>query len=249
VAGGDPAVAVGLGLAMVALQAGIGATNDIVDAPRDAGRKPGKPIPAGLVERRTALGVSAGAFGLGVALSLATAGGKGGILAAIVIAIGLGYDLRFKGTPWSWLPFAVGIPVLPVFGWFGATGGLPSAFIVLVPAAIAAGAALAIGNALVDIERDRDAGSNSVALVLGPERAWLAQLALILIVSLAAVASLPWLGGSVPESGAVALVALVPVVAAIAARGGGAGRRERAWELEAVGMAALGVAWVLVALS
>ena len=33
---------------MTALQASIGSLNDLVDAPRDAGRKPGKPIPAGL---------------------------------------------------------------------------------------------------------------------------------------------------------------------------------------------------------
>ena len=242
-------MAVGLGLAMVALQAGIGATNDVVDAPRDAGHKPGKPIPAGLIARRTALSVSAGAFALGVALSLAAAGGRGVALAALVIAIGLAYDLRLKGTAWSWLPFAVGIPVLPVFGWLGATGGLPSAFVVLVPAAVAAGTALAIGNAMADIERDRDAGSGSVALALGSERAWLAQLVLVFVVALAPVASLPGLGASVAESGAVALVALLPVGAAVAAHGGGAGRRERAWELEAVGIAALGIAWVLVALT
>jgi 4-hydroxybenzoate polyprenyltransferase len=234
---------------MVALQAGIGATNDVVDAPLDAGRKPGKPIPAGYVARRAAIAVSVGAFAVGVALSLATAGGRGVFLAALVIAIGLAYDLWLKGTAWSWLPYAIGIPVLPVFGSLGATGGLPSAFVVLVPAAVAAGAALAIGHALVDIERDRDAGSSSVALALGPQRAWLAHLVLVSIVALAAVASIAWLGGSIAESGAVALVALLPVGAAIAAHGGGTGRRERAWELEAVGIAALGIAWVLLALS
>jgi 4-hydroxybenzoate polyprenyltransferase len=184
-----------------------------------------------------------------VGLSLAAAGGTGVVLAVVVIAIGLAYDLWLKGTPWSWLPFAVGIPVLPVFGWLGATGALPSAFVVLVPAAVAAGAALAIGNALVDVDRDREAGSSSVALALGPERAWLAHLVLVGVVALAAVTSVPWLGGSIAESGAIALVALLPIGAAIAARGGGASRRERAWELEAVGIAALGIAWVVVVLT
>ena len=42
------------GLAMTVVQFGIGALNDVVDAPRDAGRKPGKPIPAGAVNRRSA---------------------------------------------------------------------------------------------------------------------------------------------------------------------------------------------------
>ena len=44
-AGADPAVAARLGVSMTALQASIGALNDLVDAPSDRGRKPGKPIP------------------------------------------------------------------------------------------------------------------------------------------------------------------------------------------------------------
>ena len=48
-AGGDPATAVRLGVSMTALQVSIGVLNDVIDAPRDAGHKPGKPIPAGLV--------------------------------------------------------------------------------------------------------------------------------------------------------------------------------------------------------
>ena len=44
-AGGDPGTAVRLGVSMVLLQASVGALNDLVDAPSDAGRKPGKPIP------------------------------------------------------------------------------------------------------------------------------------------------------------------------------------------------------------
>ena len=44
-----PATALRLAVSMTALQVSIGTLNDIVDAPRDAGHKPGKPIPAGLV--------------------------------------------------------------------------------------------------------------------------------------------------------------------------------------------------------
>ena len=49
---GDVPTAVRLGVSMTALQASIGILNDVVDAPRDAGRKPSKPIPAGLVDAR-----------------------------------------------------------------------------------------------------------------------------------------------------------------------------------------------------
>ena len=113
---------------MTLLQLGIGTVNDIVDAPLDAGRKAGKPIPAGLVARvGGAVGLAVVAFGSG-SLSRPPSSLATGVLAVVVIAIGLAYDLRLKGTAWSWLPFAVGIPILPVFGWVGATGTLAPVF-------------------------------------------------------------------------------------------------------------------------
>lgn len=242
-------IATGLGLAMVALQAGIGATNDLVDAPRDAGHKPGKPIPAGLVSATTARLVAVVLFGVGIALAGLSGGPPAVALALVGVAIGLAYDLRLKGTAWSWLPFAVGIPVLPVFGWLGASGQLPTAFLVLIPAAVAAGAALAIANALVDVERDRAAGSGSIAIALGPRTAWLIQVGLLVVVGAAAVASVGPLGGSVGSAAAVAAAAVVPIGAGLAARGGGTTRRERAWELQAVGVAVLGLAWLVAVLS
>ena len=234
---------------MVALQAGIGATNDLVDAPRDAGHKPGKPIPAGLVSRGTARLLAIGAFVAGVALAVGFGGLAGGIVALLVIAVGLAYDLRLKGTAWSWLPFAVGIPILPVFGWLGASGELPIAFVVLIPAAVAAGAALAIANALVDVERDLAVGSGSIAVALGPTRAWSVHAALLVLVGLAASASVLPLGGSVGAGLAVLVAAILPSAAAIAGRGGPPARRERAWELEAVGVAILGITWLVAVLS
>jgi 4-hydroxybenzoate polyprenyltransferase len=241
-------VATGLGLAMVALQAGIGATNDLVDAPRDVGLKPGKPIPAGLVSRTAARRVVVVAFAVGFVLAGVSGGAAALALALVGVAIGLAYDLRLKGTAWSWVPFAIGVPLLPVFGWAGAVGRLSVAFLVIVPAAFAAGAALAIANALVDVERDRAAASGSIALALGPATARLINAGLVLAVGLAAIASVVPLGGSRSGAAAVAAAALLPVGAAGAAWGGGATRRERAWELEAVGVAVLAVAWLLAVL-
>ena len=140
-------VATGLGLAMVTLQAGIGAANDLVDAPRDAGHKPGKPIPAGLVSRHTARHVVVVAFAVGFVLAGVSGGTAALTIALIGVAIGLAYDLRLKGTAWSWVPFAAGVPLLPVFGWAGASGRLPVAFLILVPAAFAAGGGAVAGRA------------------------------------------------------------------------------------------------------
>ena len=74
------------------------------------------------------------------------------------LSIGYGYDRFAKGTAWSWVPFALGIPLVPVYGWVGTGQPLPSAFAVLVPCAVLAGAALAIANASADFERDLAAG-------------------------------------------------------------------------------------------
>ena len=160
-AGADPARALGLGVSMTALQASIGALNDIHDAPDDAGHKPGKPIPAGLVSVPAAWAVVVTGAALGIGLGT-LADVRVGVLAVVVLLIGYGYDLVAKGTAWSWLPFALGIPLLPVYGWLGATGDLPAFFIALVPMAMLAGAALAIANARADLERDVAAGTVSV---------------------------------------------------------------------------------------
>jgi 4-hydroxybenzoate polyprenyltransferase len=241
---GAPASAAGrLGIAMVSLQAAIGALNDLVDAPRDAGLKPGKPIPAGLVSQRTARVVVLVGTVLGLGLSVAS-GPETTAAALLVLAVGGIYDLRFKGTPWSWLPFAVGIPLLPVYAWFGAAGKLPVAFAILVPAAAIAGAALAIANALADVERDLAAGTVTVVTRLSPRRAWSVHAVLQASVVALAVIGLAWLGsigrGLLPVVGAAAVVAVGVALSA----GGTASRRERAWEIEAVGIALLGAGWV-----
>jgi 4-hydroxybenzoate polyprenyltransferase len=228
---------------MTALQLGIGALNDVVDAPRDAGLKPGKPIPAGYVSRTAGVAIALAAFGIGLWLAL-----PGGPLitglAAVVIGIGLAYDLRLKGTAWSWLPFAVGIPILPVFGWVGATGGLSSVFAVLVPAAVAAGAALAIANSLVDVERDRAAGVSSVAVALGEGRARGVATALLVGIALAAAASCFALGGGPLAAVVLGLVGSLPVLAAWLARSPDPAQREIGWRAQAIGLGVLAVAWM-----
>ena len=228
---------------MTLLQVGIGTVNDVVDAPLDAGRKAGKPIPAGLVPSSGAVILAAGAFGAGAALAAAVSLATGA-LAVVVIAIGLAYDLRLKGTAWSWLPFAIGIPILPVFGWVGATGTLDPIFAILLPAAVLAGAALAIANALVDIERDRAAGVSSVAVALGQRNASGAAAGLF-----AAVWSLAWSSALRADVDgmlvvAIGIVGLVPPAAAAWAGTASSARRERLWQTEAIALALLAGLWL-----
>lgn len=234
--------AVLLGASMTLLQFGIGATNDVIDAPRDAGRKAGKPIPAGLVSSGGARSVAAVSFAGGVGLATLV-GPAVAALSLAVIGIGLAYDLLLKGTAWSWLPFAVGIPILPVYGWLGAAGTLPGVFTILLPVAVAGGAALAIANSLVDVERDRAAGAGSIAMSLGIERAWLVGTVLVLGVVAIAVG---W-AMSTRGVGAALLVAaagVVPLAAAGLGLDADPARRERAWQLQAVGLGLLAVVWL-----
>lgn len=243
-AGAEAMTAAWLALAMTALQASIGALNDAVDAPRDARTKRAKPIPAGLVSPALAKAVVVLGATIGLGAS-ARSGGPMVVLALVVLAIGYAYDLRFKGTAWSWLPFAAGIPLLPVFGWLGTTGRLPGVFAILVPVAVVGGAALAIANARADAERDAAAGTDSVAVRLGPGRAWAVNAGLVTAVILAAIGTL--LGRNQPSSGPLVVVVVASIVAiagVLLGRGPGSARLERAWELEAIGLGLLAAAWL-----
>jgi 4-hydroxybenzoate polyprenyltransferase len=256
-------VSIGLGLAMTAIQFGIGAINDVVDAPRDRGR-PDKPIPSGLVPGRQAVGVGVGCLAMGLGLS--AFGGPAVLgVAALGAAIGVGYDLWLKGTPWAPLAYAAGLPLLPVYAWLGATGDVPPVAAVLVPVAALAGVALAIGNSLIDAPRDAAAEVRTPAVVLGPERAW--RLTAILtgavvglaLATLAVVAAgLTTLAGIGLDPAALG-VGDLGLMTAVAVCGGSialvvgvgilrsrqADRRERGWEGMALGVAALALGWLM----
>ena len=242
-AGGTPPVVLRLAAGMLLLQAAIGSLNDVIDAPLDAGRKRGKPIPAGLVSRRLATVIAIAAGAAGLALS-AAAGPLALAVAGAILAIGLLYDVALKGTPWSWLPFALGIPLLPVYAWAGAAGSVPGLFGLLLPAAFCAGAGLAIANALADLERDRDAGVSSVAVALGAAPAWRLHAALHAVVALLAAASLRGTGAGITSVAVLAVAGTLIGLGIVLAGTSSAARRERGWELEVVGVAILAAGWL-----
>jgi len=247
VAGAGAPVALALGASMTFIQFSIGALNDLVDAPRDRAYRTGKPVPAGLVPVPVARAVVVTCAAIGLSLSLI-----GGPLLVAIALVGLGigvvYDLRAKGTTLSWLPLALGIPLLPVYAWLGATGTLPAVFLVLVPAAANAGTALAIANAIVDMERDEAAHSGSIALALGPRRASWLVVGLQVVVAALAVGTAAVQGAPTGWLAALLLAAAAPVGGAalglVAATRRGPTLREIAWEIQAVGTGLLAVAWL-----
>ena len=228
---------------MFALQAAIGTANDLIDEPADRDHKPAKPLPRGLITHDAARRLVVG--GLAVGLGLSALSGPAVLAVALAgTSIGLGYDRWLKGTVWSWLPFALGIPLLPVYAWLGASGGLPGSFVILIPAAMVAGAALALANLLADIERDRAAGAETAATRLGAERAWLVCAVLHAVVVTTAAISLAALEGRGAGVIAVAAGVLVAATGLVIGRGGPPERRELAWEVQAIGLGAVAAGWV-----
>ena len=272
-AGGAPATAATLALAMLGVQFAIGTTNDLADAGPDAVVRPAKPIPSGEVSRRTAVGVAVATAAVGLALA-ATRGPVTLAIAMAGLGMGLAYDLVLKPTPLSWLPFAVGIPLVPLFAWAGAAGGVPPGGLVLACLAVPAGAGIAVANALADLDGDRVAGTRTIATVLGSERAWRAATALLAGTYVAAVGMLlalgagpgagpgPVLGPGLPGDGgggavgddvvaaagwaAIAAAAALVALGAWMGRGPAPSRRRMGWGIEAVGVAVLGCGWVAI---
>ena len=237
---------------MLGIQVAIGALNDLVDAPADTMAKPAKPIPAGLVARRAAIAIAGGGALVGLGLS-AISGAATLVLGAGCLGLGWLYDVRLSRTGLSWLPLALALPLLPIHAWVGAGGQNPALLVGLVPIGVLAGAGLALANGIVDA--DRDASTNRAAIVvrLGRKRAWVAQTALLGAAATIALLLIP--GGGHPPGELVEALAFLRrwgaglgcaalALGAVVLASGRAGIRERGWELEALGVAGLGIAWV-----
>src|SRR4029453_202655 len=109
---------------LIGNQYAAGALNDAVDADADTAAGRNKPIQRGVISRRA------------VATAAVVAGGRPprcGLplrpapfaLAVVGLACAWSYDLWLKGTVWSALPFAVAVPIVPLFG-YGAAGRFPA---------------------------------------------------------------------------------------------------------------------------
>ncbi len=252
-AGADPPVVARLFLAMLGIQVSIGALNDLVDAPLDAAQKPRKPIPSGLVTRRAARYVVAGGGAAGIALS-AISGPATGVAAIGCLALGYAYDLRLSRTALSWLPLSFALPLLPIHAWLGAANVVPAGLLLLVPVGVLAGGGLAIANGLADVERDTLANRRTIAVRLGPRRAWLVQtLALATAAALAVLVAPLVPDGVVGDAlaalrivrlGGIGLGVVAVAAGAVVIASSRAALRERGWELEAIGVTGLGIGWL-----
>jgi 4-hydroxybenzoate polyprenyltransferase len=198
-----------IALIMMLVQFSISALNEWADADLDrlAGRR--RPIPLGLLSPSTALSVAAlcgvGAFLLS---TLAQFGTVALLLVGVGLACGWAYDLRLKGTPLSFLPFAIAFPLMPF--WIGLLAGRPSsALAILFLGGSPLATAIHLADAIPDRDRDREAGLRTLAVALGQPGAELVAVGLLLIGTLVSIV-LTIHGGQT----AITALALVTVAAA-----------------------------------
>src|SRR5215218_228854 len=234
-------VGVGLAFGLLAMRAGLlignqyaaGALNDAVDADADAPAGRDKPIQRGVISRRA---VATAAVVAGVALGPATFA-----LAVVGLACAWSYDLWLKGTMFSAWPFAVAVPVVPLFG-YGAAGRFPAVLWWAWPIGALLAVATHLADALPDVERDRATGVRGLATRLGVGRAAaVAAACYAAAVVMALFSGLAAGDRPVVAAGAALAVALGLAALPVGARGP-AGRRV-AYRLVLAGMAALALGW------
>ncbi len=152
-------------LAMLGGQLAIGATNELVDLPLDAVGKPTKPLPSGDVSPSGARIMVI--FGL---IMMVAFGWRFGTLPFGLLAagtgLGLAYDLWFKRTFWSWLPYLLALPLLPIWV-FASLGNLELRLLLLYPLGALATIGVHLAQALPDVAIDRAAGMRTVTSSLG----------------------------------------------------------------------------------
>ena len=153
-----------------AMQFSISAFNDYFDRHVDTGRAD-KPVASGDISPRAAwvtglvLAVAAVllALPLGVWVTLFTAIGLGG---------GLLYDAGLKYTAFSWLPFSIAFPTLPLWAWAGASpdGTFPPQLFWVVPIGAVLVLGIHLADTIPDLASDTEAGVRGLAHRLGLSR-------------------------------------------------------------------------------
>ncbi|WP_277208354.1 UbiA family prenyltransferase [Isoptericola croceus] len=231
-----------VGAAVGTGQLSIGWSNDWLDAARDrqVGRSD-KPTVSGAVSPGLLRSAAWAALVVCAVLSFAT-GPVAGLLHLGLVAGGWTYNLWFKRTAWSWLPYAAAFGLLPAFVVAAAGDGR-----VVAGWAVLAGALLGVGahvaNVLPDLEDDRVTGIRGLPHRLGRRVA-----SVVAPVVLAAGSVVTLLGPQGTPTGVATVLTTVAV--AFAAGAGVVGVRQprsRAPFLLSMAVAALCVVQIVVA--
>lgn len=154
---------------MAGIQLAIGALNDYVDVPLDRHSKPWKPLVSGALRPDTALWLTVGGLA-GALVLVAPLGFVTAALAMLGAGAGMIYNLYLKRTGWSWLPYLVALPLLPIWVWT-ALRGWDTRLLWLYPLGGFMVVALHLADTLPDIQADARYGIQGFAHRLGERRA------------------------------------------------------------------------------
>ncbi len=175
-------------LVMFFAQSAIGVTNDLFDRDLDARAKPWKPLVSGALRPSTAIGLSLGLIGAAAVVAV-TLGAASFALAMLGMACGLAYDVWFKRSLFSAIPFMIAIPTLPIWVWV-TLGQWQDALWWLLPLGALIGLALHLANTLPDLDDDARHGVRGMAHRMGAVASatvgW-SSFAIALLISLALV--------------------------------------------------------------
>lgn len=158
-------------LALLLTQLAISLHNDYCDRELDAATKPWRALPRGVISPEALL-TGAGALCIGGLLVAALLGPSVTGLVALGTAAGFAYNAWLKGTLWSWLPFWVALPSLPLCAFLAAERFEPAlalGYLIGAPLVVA----VHLADALPDVESDGAFGVRGLAHRLGPQRTWL----------------------------------------------------------------------------
>ncbi len=176
-----------------AMQFSISAFNDYFDRHADAGRHD-KPVASGAISPRAAwvAGLLLGVVALLLALPL---GGWVTLFTGIGLGGGLLYDAGLKYTAFSWLPFSVAFPTLPLWAWAGAStdGTFPPQLFWVVPVGAVLVLGIHLADTIPDLAADTEAGVRGLAHRLGLARSLALCWGAFAVGTLLTVALLPFL--------------------------------------------------------
>ena len=192
--------------AVLSGQLTIGWGNDLVDASRDrqVGRLD-KPLATGELAASLVLRCLVVAGAACVVLSLLLGWRSAATHLVLGVAWGHLYNLYFKATAWSWLPYAVAFGTLPaVVTLAGDPAVWPPAWMMLTAAALGVGAHFL--NTLPDFDADRATGIRGLPHRIGATASRVTATVLLVLASVSAVL------GPAGAPAAWAWAALVPVL-------------------------------------
>jgi 4-hydroxybenzoate polyprenyltransferase len=190
-------------------QLSISVLNEWADRDRDAAAQRARPVAIGRIAPSVALGLAI-VFAIGVVPGAVSFGPTAAIVLLVGLAAGWAYDLWLKPTPWSFVPFAIAFPLLPV--WVGLIAGRsPGSFAWLAAGGAFLAVAIHLADSLPDIRSDSAAGLRTLSVVLGVDHSMAAIAAGMMIGLLFVLFSLqfqPILGLAVSGAAVVAAIAV-----------------------------------------